>query len=79
MNTLNEFCKRFIVLFVITLCALLLCMAFEWWRRKLVAWFPYQSGVEALDRLQSHPIIFMVVICAIIALVGAVFSRRDGK
>jgi hypothetical protein len=77
MNTLNELGKRFIVLFVITLTALSLCMLINWCWRKLVAWFPYQSGVELLDRLQSHPIIFMVVVCAVMAFIGALLSRRD--
>ena len=77
MKTLNEIGKRFAVLFVVSLLALALCMLAELCWRKLVAWLPYNSVSELLDRLQAHPVLFMVVILAVVSMIGAVASRRD--
>jgi len=87
MKTLNKFGKLFFVMFVFSLSMLVVFWLFECGWRKLVAWFPYQSGVELLDRLQAHhPVLFMVVICsvtafigAVVAFIGSVRSMRDLK
>jgi TRAP-type C4-dicarboxylate transport system permease small subunit len=79
MNTLNELGKRFVVLFVITLCALAVCALVEWgWRtlRDWWFWFPAKVGSDSLEWLQAHPYLLMVVICAVMAFIGALLSRR---
>lgn len=70
MKILNEIVKRFVVLFGVGLLAMMLCMLAEWCWRKLAI-------LELLDRLQAHPVLFMAVILAVVALICAVLSLGD--
>ncbi|MGV0949254.1 MAG: hypothetical protein ACOYB3_01185 [Azonexus sp.] len=80
MNALNEFGKRFVVLFGVSLLVLALCMMAELCWRKLVAWLHYHSASELLGRLlQDHPVLSLVVILWVMSMLGAAASMRDRK